>query len=187
MEFIMNTTKHQRTVYITQWIMTLFLLLFIMSPNALKSFFTAYNWAVLKWIAWWFLIAYIPEIVRKVISFYEKRDNEKTKQKYKNVILIDWILSAEDLISFIFENDWLPVKVMQKYFDINNEEYKKLWNNLERMWILKRWVANARILATRDVDYILHVLLSSSDSDKMHYSWENWEVLYTSPEYMKTA
>lgn len=65
---------------------------------------------------------------------------------------------------------------VRNFRGLNNGAYKKLGDNLERMGILKRGANNARVLGTDDVDYMLEVLNSNSDSDKIIYKINDNEI-----------
>ena len=84
----------------------------------------------------------------------------------------------DELIEFMLGEDWLPVEGVKNFFWISNQAYKKLWDNLERLGILKRWPNNARILGTVDTDYILEVMESNEDSDKLFYKESENHISY---------
>ena len=191
MNLLMTTTKTQRSVYALQALLWMWLFLSIASPWSLSLMLHAYNDAFIKWVSWAFAIAYIPEITWLWIAVFRwlwgvkfQVQKQEMKKQAKSWKLIDWVISAEDLANFLIEYWWFPVKKLQEFFDINNEEYKKLWDNMHRMWVLKRWSANARVLATYDAEYIAHILMSSLDSDHFHYS-KDWEKMYIAPDYIK--
>ena len=75
--------------------------------------------------------------------------------------------NVEDIAAFLLETGWLRIEDLKKYFKVDAQRVKKLGTNLERVGILKKWPNNARVLATTNQDYILEVLLSSSDSDRI--------------------
>ena len=76
-------------------------------------------------------------------------------------------VNVSDLIKHLVENCGLPTQKTKDMFDVQNEWVKKLWDNLERVGILKRWENNARVLATDDVDVLLATLIWSEDSDTL--------------------
>lgn len=191
MSILLNTTKTQRSVYVIQSVLWCALFLLIVSPATLSMIRQTFDYAIITWWLWAFTIAYIPELwslwiallrylwgVKFQVAKYEM------KKQAKSWRLIDWIISAEDLANFLIEYQWLPVKKLQEFFEINNEEYKKLWDNMQRMWLLKRGAANARVIATYDAEYIAHVLMSSIDSDHFHYS-KDWEKMYIAPDFIR--
>lgn len=95
---------------------------------------------------------------------------------------IDWIPS-EDLILFLLENKWLPTSSTKEVFYINNEQLKKLWDNLERVGILERWKNNARVLKIEDYDIIKSIIDDATDSNDLRPALlKIWQSTY---EYMK--
>lgn len=92
---------------------------------------------------------------------------ERTNTQQVNWDCIDEIYT-EQLAVFLIEYWWLPTKETKEAFDINNEQLKKLWDNLERAKILKRWKSNARVLVRDDYEYIMNIMDWVVDSDDLH-------------------
>jgi hypothetical protein len=67
----------------------------------------------------------------------------------------------------------LPNDKFKQTFGKTNQEHKKLGDNLERMGILKRGPNNARILSNIDIEQILNILESDTDSDKIRLKTGN--------------
>lgn len=118
-------------------------------------------------------IRYMDDIVsylrRRIVSFDPPQPVVQTPT-------IDWIW-VDDLVSFMFEYNGLPVEDMKRYFDITNEGIKKLGDNFERVWIMGRGKDNRRILLSQDPEYVTMLLLSNADSDKI------WRYTPTSVDY----
>ena len=85
---------------------------------------------------------------------------------------IDWLV-VDDLVDFLHIEGWLPNDKFKQTFGKTNQEHKKLGDNLERMGILKRGPNNARILSNIDIDTILNILESDTDSDKIRLKTGN--------------
>lgn len=121
-------------------------------------------------ILWWIKWLKIPNIVTS-----------------SNVIVQDCIdgIVTDDLVRFITKYKWLPTNETKQAFDINNEQLKKLWDNLERVGILKRWPNNARVLCQGDSSVIRSILWEHTDSNDLSPAllkiWE-WAYRYVSSE-----
>jgi len=112
-------------------------------------------------LSWWLLIWYMDEIVRYLYDRVRSFD-QKTEPKH----MIDKI-DVDDLVAFMFEYNWLPVEDMKRYFDVSNEDIKKLGDNLERVGLLWRGKDNRRVLMSQDPEYVTRLLLSHPDSNKI--------------------
>ena len=74
-------------------------------------------------------------------------------------------IEKTSLVDFIFKYNGLPYKELHETFWINPKEYKKLWDNLEKNWILIRWENNARILKENIEKEIVEKVLNCWNSD----------------------
>ena len=74
-------------------------------------------------------------------------------------------IEKTSLVDFIFKYNGLPYKELHETFWINPKEYKKLWDNLEKHWILIRWENNARILKENIEKSVVENLLNCWNSD----------------------
>jgi hypothetical protein len=181
-EWIWKTTKNQKMIFLWQITALFCLILWTLWPDILKTIIARQGNAPVKLASGFCFIVYCPEIIRRLISRYsdiEFKVDRPTIQKQapKHWKRIDWIL-VDELIEFMLGEDWLPVESVKNFFWISNQAYKKLWDNLERLGILKRWPNNARILGTVDTDYILEVMESNEDSDKLFYKENPHEISY---------
>ncbi len=104
----------------------------------------------------------------------------KSKEEYKPTI--DGIY-VEDLVSFLFEYDGMPVEDMKRYFPLTNEQISKLWDNTDRVAITKKdpKQKNKRVLICQDPDRILKLLLSHTDSDKIGIYSESGVMYHIDP------
>lgn len=181
-EWIWKTTKNQKMIFLWQITALFCLVLGVLWPDILKMIVNRQDGAFGKLASGFCLIVYSPEIIQFIINQYSgiqfKVDRPTIqKQAPKHWKRIDWIL-VDELIEFMLGEDWFPVEGVKNFFGISNQAYKKLWDNLERLGILKRWPNNARILGTTDTDYILEVMESNEDSDKLFYKENPHEISY---------
>lgn len=105
-------------------------------------------------------IRYMDDIVKYLHDRFRSFDIQKDKPKLDGI-------EVDDLVSFMFEYDGLPVEEMKRYFDVSNEDVKKIGDNLERVGLLWRGKDNRRVLMSQDPDYVTRILLSHPDSNKI--------------------
>ena len=99
------------------------------------------------------------DTVMRIVSFKLPVDENGTV-----TVSIDGI-EKTSLVDFIFKYNGLPYKELHETFWINPKEYKKLWDNLEKNWILIRWENNARILKENIEKSVVENLLNCWNSD----------------------
>lgn len=109
------------------------------------------------------LVAYNREIAVFLVAYRKIRRAKIVKQVNYRIDNVN----VSELIEHLVKNCGLPTQKTKDKFDVQNEWVKKIWDNLERVGILKRWENNARVLATDDVDVLLSTLIGSEDSDKL--------------------
>ena len=166
--------------FLGQCIALFCLLMGTLWPNILKDILQRKNGASVKVAIGFWVIVYAPEIIHIFINRFWNAEVKIDRGYYQKQApklgkKIDWIL-VDELIEFLL-NEWgLPVDKVRNFRGLNNGAYKKLGDNLERMGILKRGANNARVLGTDDVDYMLEVLNSNSDSDKIIYKANENEI-----------
>lgn len=100
--------------------------------------------------------------IRKIIphiEFLQPKENEPKDA-------IDGI-EKSDLISFILQNKWFPFMNAKMKFWMNPKEYKKIGDNLERVWILIRGENNARVLNENVTRETLENIFNCSDSNDL--------------------
>ena len=139
-----------------------------------QSLVTRNNWALPK-VACTFLAArYFERFIEQWKNIRHKIPKAPEKILYdESKPQIDW-RNVEDIAAFLLETGWLRIKDLKRYFKVDAQWVKKFGNNCERVGILKQGPSNSRVLATRNKDYILEMLLSSSDSNTMGRRTENW-------------
>lgn len=179
-EWIWKTTKNQKMAFLGQCIALFCLLLWVLGWNVLKDIIARENNAPIKLLCGFYVIVYAPEIFYILYNKFWNAEikidwNYYQKQAPKYGKKIDGII-VDELVEFLL-NEWgLPVDKVRNFRGLNNGAYKKLGDNLERMGILKRGANNARVLGTDDIDYIMEVLNSNTDSDKIIYKANDNEV-----------
>lgn len=169
--YFIRATKFYKRFILTQFIISFFAILcFADWKMAMKI----WNWFWLINFWWTYLILcamiFMEEIANTILSmrwivrfdFWDPGDDVTY-----NTDRIDWI-SIDDLILLILENKWLPTTATKEAFNINNEQLKKLWDNLERVGILKRWKNNARILKIDDYDMMKDIIWWIVDSNDLY-------------------
>jgi hypothetical protein len=118
--------------------------------------------------------AFFDKIVSAMLYIRKQRpkftidlsDFQTKKQSINsNGNLIDWI-SQTDLISFLLKQNWFPFVIAKSKFWMFPKEYKKLGDNLERVWILVRGENNARVLKSKiDREYLEKVITKTNSDD----------------------
>lgn len=106
---------------------------------------------------------YLEIIMNKIIWEIKTTRAFKTDQP-----TIDWI-DVESVVWFLFEYDWLPTEDVRKRFGLSNKAISKLGDNLDRVGITAKNPQNnnKRELVCQDPDYIMTLLLSHPDSNKI--------------------
>lgn len=159
---VIYSTKHQKRMVITQ------LLFWVL----IAQWFTEtiiMTWDVIYIYYCFTMILFAPEILeciarRLPVIEFEFSDLGRGDSKWNDTI--DWI-ETEHLIEFLLENDWLPTDKYRSEFWVNNVHLKKIWDNLERVGILKRGANNARVVAMDDEKIIYDVMKWVVDSDDL--------------------
>ena len=142
---------------------TLFALCFY-GHNNLQAFLY-YNRIFVYIVVFINLFAYFDTIVSLFLQLFKFCKNISFDfDDHENWETIDWI-EKTSLVDFIFKYKGLPYKELHETFWINPKEYKKLWDNLEKNWILIRWENNARILKENVEKEIVKNLLNCWNSD----------------------
>lgn len=131
------------------------------------------------YVFWGTIVSGIYRICRNIprISF----DPVKKSQNWPR---LDWV-NISGLVDILFSKNWLPTHDLQEIW-MQTKKIKKLGDNLERIWILKRWENNARILNPEiSQNQILEKIMSCEDSDDLSpLLIGNWQ---WSRDYIKTA
>jgi hypothetical protein len=126
----------------------------------------------------WFVIANLYAFFDKIISAisYLRKQRPRftidlsefqTKKQSinSNWNLIDWI-SQTDLIDFLIKHKWFPFVIAKSKFWLFPKEYKKIGDNLERVWILTRGENNSRILKPKvDREYLEKIITKTNSDD----------------------
>ena len=176
-------SKYYKRVMLTRLSIWLFAVMLFMSDDVartIRQWFWYINFGSMYCIIsltlftdeiwWWINWLKIPSIVTS-----------------SNVIVQDCIdgIVTDDLVRLIMKYKWLPTHETKQAFDINNEQLKKLWDNLERVGILKRWPNNARVLCQGDSAVIRSILWEHTDSNNLSPAlvkvWD-WVYRYISDE-----
>lgn len=175
-EWFWITTKNQKMLLLWQCIGFTILLLWTLQPVVLNNVLLRNGQALVKLMLWFALIVYIPELLKFFQSTKFKFPSAKLRivggdktqvVNSDNTQMIDWLVPVEWLIELIIQESWFPTVKAKEMFGITNEQYKKVGDNLERVGILTRGINNARVLATQNMRYIIDVLSSSPDSDRL--------------------
>jgi hypothetical protein len=91
-------------------------------------------------------------------SIEEKQDDRNTT---------DWI-DQQSLIEFLLKHNWFPFVIAKSKFWMFPKEYKKLGDNLERVWILERWENNARVLKQKITREMIEKTITKKNSDDLY-------------------
>lgn len=169
-------TKAGKWITITKLIVWAWAIWLFLDPALVKSIWN--YWYIdfgTLYITLLFL-SFASDIVVWISGYCNKKEQpieNNTEYEYEIIptikedkITIDWI-PTEDLILHIIEHKWLPTIETKQKFNINNDSLKKIWDNLERVGILKRWPNNARVLATDDIDDLVDTMRDIADSDML--------------------
>lgn len=85
--------------------------------------------------------------------------------KSKETALIDGVTEKDDLIDFLLKNNGFPFINAKNELWLNAKEYKKIGDNLERVWVLTRGENNARVLSENTTKDILKKILNCDNTD----------------------
>lgn len=105
-----------------------------------------------------FLIAFY-NVVNFIFSirFWKGKENE----------LIDGVTEKNELIDFLFKYNGFPFVNAKNELWLNAKEHKKIWDNLERVWVLTRGENNARVLSENATKDILRKILNCNNTDDL--------------------
>lgn len=119
----------------------------------------------------WMIVVLLFQVIYKYLEIVMNKIiwEIKTTRAFKtDQPTIDWI-DVESVVWFLFEYDWLPKEDVRKRFWLSNKAISKLWDNLDRVGITAKNPQNnnKRELICQDPDYIMTLLLSHPDSNKI--------------------
>lgn len=125
----------------------------------------------------WFVIANVYAFFDHILSALNylwknrpnivfKLDEYIPKKKKDNTWKIDWI-DREELIDFLIKENSFPFMIAKSKFGLFPKEYKKIGDNLERIWILVRWQNNARVLKENIDRELLEKIINKTSSDDL--------------------
>lgn len=122
-----------------------------------------YNHLFFKLIIIYFSIAFIDIYIKEIYWLLEKiKKLSRTWSRIDNI-------PTKQVFDILMDSNWLPAQKFFEYISTDKDQFKKLWDNLERAGILIRWQKNARILNNQyTAKQILDILNSKSDSDRLH-------------------
>jgi hypothetical protein len=102
-----------------------------------------------------------PKFSLQIDDYVTKKEKSNTQEN-----TIDGI-SQTGLIDFLLKQNWFPFVIAKSKFWLFPKEYKKIGDNLERVWILVRGENNARILKQNVDRELLEKIITKSNSDDL--------------------
>lgn len=112
-----------------------------------------------------FSIMFIDQYMEYILVIYKKIKERSKKISFEKTI--DWV-KTRDLVDFIFQCNWFPANEFLDTFHVSKDVYKKLGDNLERIWVLTRWSKNARIIwSLYGIDDVYTILEKINDSSTL--------------------
>lgn len=156
MEWTFNIIRSPNTWLITNIALILLLLIMLVVYLCGRSFYS-----------------YLDRAMQYLISV------RTTTTRVSDQPTIDWV-DIESVVSFLFEYEWLPTDDAKHWLGLSNKWVSKLGDNLDRVGITAKDPKNnnRRTLVCQDPDYIMTLLLSHTDSDKI------WSYTATSVDFM---
>ena len=111
------------------------------------------------------IVSYMCKLYRKLpaIKFTEYIPKKKI---HNSDTMIDSIDRGR-LVEFLFKHQWFPYVAAKSRLWLFPKDYKKIWDNLERIGILVRGENNARILKSGISSELLQQVISKNDSDDL--------------------
>lgn len=166
--WVFEADKNQKTRLAIKILLSISLIVWVIDINKLQLF-RLWKSGLHLWALFIFLIIiYFDDIVVYVVDWFRSIQFMVEQEQLSKDPTIDWI-KVEDLCSFLFEYEGLPVNDFKKYFNFTNEQITRLGENLDRVNITRKdpekW--NRRMLINQNPNYIIKMLLSNTDSDKI--------------------
>ena len=155
---LIYSSKYKKWIFITQ----------ILAGTLISQWFFDYQLVTRDTIWIYYAITgiiFFEEIVEVLCRRMPKFEFEFADriQEVEADDIIDWI-NTQELVEFLLKNDWLPTEKYRDTFQVSNVHLKKMWDNLERVGILKRGANNARVVAISDIEIIQDLLKGVVDS-----------------------
>lgn len=144
-------------------------------PEILHKYIWKTNDTIFIWFAIVNAYVFFDKIISAILYIRKHRpkftldlsDFQSKKQSMNsNENLIDWI-SQTELISFLLKQNWFPFVIAKSKFWLFPKEYKKIGDNLERVWIIVRGENNARVLKDKIDREILEKIICKTNSDDL--------------------